>query len=398
MELNKENIKKIIFIIFVTILIFLGFQNLNIVGEILSTIIGLITPFILGLALAFILNILMVKLEKISFTKTKKNTGRKQSPKKVSSLKRTFSIILSFIVLILIITLVLGIVIPEFIKTIKTFAQNIPEVIETVQKYGTEIGEKYPEILEYTDIDEQFNKITTNDSETTKNLIKNVWNFVQKYSVGVIASSTKAITTLVGGVVNAIIAIIFAVYLLAQKEKLQNQFKKMMYAYISKEKCDKIMEVLSVSNNIFANFITGQFIEAIILGVLCFIGMLILKIPYAATVSVLIAFTALIPIAGAIMGMLIGVLLILSVAPFKALIFVVFFLILQQIEGNVIYPRVVGNSVGLPGIWVLVAITVGGGLFGIIGMLVFVPIVSVIYTLLRKDVNIKLKEKNINIE
>lgn len=396
MELNKENMKKVIFIIFVTILIFWGFQNINIVGGILAMIIGLITPFILGLALAFVLNILMVKFEKISFKKSKKRR-KKQHSKEVNVLKRTFTILLSFIVLILIITLVLGIVIPEFIKTIKTFAQNIPEVIETVQKFGLEMGEKYPEILEYTDIQETFNKITENDSDTTKNLIKSAWSFIQQYSVGVIASSTKAITTLVGGIVNLIIAIIFAVYLLSQKEKLQSQFRKMMYAYISKEKCDKIMEVLSISNSIFTNFITGQFVEAIILGILCFIGMLILKIPYAATVSVLIAFTALIPIVGAIVGMVIGVLLIISVQPFKALVFVTFFLVLQQIEGNVIYPRVVGNSVGLPGIWVLVAITVGGGLFGIIGMLVFVPIVSVIYTLLKKDVNSKLQEKNINV-
>ena len=396
MELNKENIKKIIFIIFVAILIFWGFQNLDIVGNAISMTIGLVIPFIWGLILAFILNILMVKLEKILFKTKKKKKRKTQEKTEISTLKRSLTMLLSFIILILIITLVLGLVIPEFIKTIKIFTQNLPGLVENIQKYIIKIEEKYPEIAEYTDLKNSFNNINT-DIISTQSIITNAWGFIQKYSIGIITSSTRVITTLVGGIVNAVIAIIFAVYLLVQKEKLQKQCKKIMYAYIKKEKCDKIMEVLNISNNIFTSFITGQCTEAVILGILCCIGMTILRIPYAIAISVLIAFTALIPIVGAIIGMVIGVFLIVSIEPIKAIVFIIFLLILQQVEGNLIYPKVVGNSVGLPGIWVLVAITIGGGLFGIVGMLVFVPIASIIYTLLRKDVNSKLQIKNINI-
>ena len=189
-----------------------------------------------------------------------------------------------------------------------------------------------------------------------------------------------------------VIAFVFAIYLLLQKETLIRQLKKLIYAYMRKDFAEKLLKIAKTSNNIFANFTTGQFTEALILGFLCFIGMLILQIPYALTISVLIAFTALIPIVGALIGTAVGVLLILAVSPLKAVVFVIFLLILQQIEGNIIYPKVVGNSVGLPGIWVLVAITIGGSLWGIVGMLVSVPLVSVLYTILRDNVNQKLQE------
>ena len=183
-----------------------------------------------------------------------------------------------------------------------------------------------------------------------------------------------------------------------QKEKLILQSKKLLYAYVQKDKADKVMRVARTANTTFTNFISGQFIEALILGFLCMLGMLILDIPHAVTIGVMIAFTALIPIVGAIIGTVIGAILILPVSPIKAVVFVIFLLILQQIEGNIIYPKVVGSSVGLPGIWVLVAISIGGSLWGLVGILLSVPLFSVIYAVLGENVNHKLKEKNLQIE
>ena len=190
------------------------------------------------------------------------------------------------------------------------------------------------------------------------------------------------------------IAVVFAIYLLAQKEKLLLQLNKVLNAYLPTTKVNKIRDVAKLTNRICANFVSGQCLEAVIIGVLCFIGMLILGIPYAATISVLIGVTALIPVYGAFIGTIVGAFLIFMVSPIKALIFVIFILILQQFEGNLIYPKVVGKSVGLPGIWVFVAVTIGASLAGVIGMLVSVPIASICYSIIATDVNYRTEAKN----
>ena len=201
-----------------------------------------------------------------------------------------------------------------------------------------------------------------------------------------------------GAVVTFVLALAFALYALVQKEKLILQAKKLLYAYVEEKKADKVMKVARTANTTFTNFISGQFIEALILGFLCMVGMLILGIPHAVTIGVMIAFTALIPIVGAIIGTVIGAILILPVSPIKAVVFVIFLLILQQIEGNIIYPKVVGSSVGLPGIWVLVAISIGGSLWGLVGILLSVPLFSVIYAVLGENVRERLKEKKLQVE
>ena len=196
----------------------------------------------------------------------------------------------------------------------------------------------------------------------------------------------------IGVVINLIISIIFAIYILTSKEKLQSQFIRILKAYLNKEQLEKILEIGRTSNKIFKNFFTVQCLEATILGSLCIIGMLILKIPYAVPIGILIGVTALIPVVGAFIGIIIGAVLIVSVNPIKVITFVVFVLILQQFEGNVIYPKVVGGSVGLPGMWVLVAVTIGGSLFGIVGMLLGVPVFSVVYTIFKNDVDKRLNK------
>ena len=201
------------------------------------------------------------------------------------------------------------------------------------------------------------------------------------------------ISSIISGIATFFIAIVFAVYILIDKEKLKEQVRKIVYAYLSKEKADKIVNIGNIASSTFKRFFTVQCLEATILGTLCLIGMLILRIPYALQIGILIGVTALIPIVGAFIGVIIGSVLILSVEPIKVIIFIVFVLILQQVEGNLIYPRVVGSSIGLPGMWVLVAVTVGGSIGGILGMLIGVPIATIIYTLLKNDVNKKLEQK-----
>ena len=213
-----------------------------------------------------------------------------------------------------------------------------------------------------------------------------------------LSSTVSVASSVIGGVVNFILAFTFSIYVVHQKERLGSQAKRLLYAYLPEARSDRIIEILSLSHKTFSNFITGQFTEAIILGALCFVGMSIFRFPYALMISVLVGFTALIPIVGAFIGTIVGALLIVTVSPIQALWFILFILVLQQIEGNLIYPRVVGTSVGLPGIWVLVAVTAGGSLYGIVGMLFSVPVSSVLYCLLRETVRRRVKERGIGRE
>ena len=210
--------------------------------------------------------------------------------------------------------------------------------------------------------------------------------------IKLLTSSISVITNVFSGIATFFIAIFFAMYILIDKEKLKEQTKKLIKAYLGEKRAEKIINVGRISNNIFRSFFTVQCLEATILGVLCILGMLILRIPYAVPIGVLVGVTALIPVVGCFIGIIIGAILILSINPVKVITFIIFVLILQQVEGNVIYPRVVGSSVGLPGMWVLVAVSVGGSLGGILGMLIGVPIASIIYTLVKKDVNKKLNK------
>ena len=238
------------------------------------------------------------------------------------------------------------------------------------------------------------------ENEDIKNAIQNINIDIEKIknqsiegAINLFTSSLGIIGGIFSGITNLIISIIFAIYMLISKEKIRKLTKNIIYAYIPEQKAKNIIKILRLSRDTFRKFITGQCIEACILGSLCALGMLILNIPYAITIGVLVGVTAIIPIVGAFLGVIVGAILIISVEPIKAVVFIIFFLILQQIEGNLIYPKVVGNSVGIPGLLVLFAVTVGGSLYGIVGMLLGLPVVSILYTMLKEDVSRRLEQK-----
>ena len=377
MENKKDNLKRIFVFCVILIIIYWGINNMNLIGNIINKIISIIFPFILGGALAFILNIPMTFFEKkLLNIKRKKKVFFKN--KKVV---RIVSLIFAIIVISFILYLIINLIVPELIDIVKLLIQNIPYYAEELNKI---IQNNTENIQEIDNIISNMNL----DTESIKNELMQI-------VTGVLNSSISIVVGVIGFITNLIIAIIFAIYILTGKEKLKSQISRLIQAYFDKEKANKIFETGNIANKTFKNFFTVQCLEATILGSLCIIGMLILNIPYAAPIGVLIGVTALIPVVGAFIGIIIGAILILSVEPIKVITFIIFVLILQQFEGNVIYPRVVGNSVGLPGMWVLMAVTVGGSLFGILGMLLGVPVFSVIYTILKNDTEKRLKSRGV---
>lgn len=381
-ELNKTNIKKILAIITFTIVLFWGLQNLTMVGKFFQFIFQLILPFILGICIAFILNVPMKLLENKIF----KNITKKKESQKSKKRKRIFSMMISIFLFLGILAFVIFLVVPELITTFGVFQQNIPSIAESFQSWLQEITQDYP------DLSSQIQSAEINwDS-----LKEQMWIFAQTGITTVLQSSIGFVVSAITSIINFVIGMVFAVYLLMQKEKLILQFKKLIYAYLKEEKADKILHIAKVSNKTFHDFISGQLLEACILGLLCFIGMLLLQIPYAVAISILVTVTALIPLVGAFIGTGVGIILIVVSSPIKAIIFLIFILILQQIEGNLIYPKVVGKSVGLPPIWVLVAITIGGSLLGLVGIIISVPVSSILYVLLRESVQDRLRKKEIH--
>ena len=377
MENKKDNLKRIFVFCVILIIIYWGINNMNLIGNIINKIISIIFPFILGGALAFILNIPMTFFEKkLLNIKRKKKVFFKN--KKVV---RIVSLIFAIIVISFILYLIINLIVPELIDIVKLLIQNIPYYAEELNKI---IQNNTENIQEIDNIISNMNL----DTESIKNELMQI-------VTGVLNSSISIVVGVIGFITNLIIAIIFAIYILTGKEKLKSQISRLIQAYFDKEKANKIFEIGNIANKTFKNFFTVQCLEATILGSLCIIGMLILNIPYAAPIGVLIGVTALIPVVGAFIGIIIGAILILSVEPIKVITFIIFVLILQQFEGNVIYPRVVGNSVGLPGMWALMAVTVGGSLFGILGMLLGVPVFSVIYTILKNDTEKRLKSHGV---
>ena len=367
---NKKELKKWIILIIVFLLGYWIINNVNEVGKLLKYLINIAFPFILGGCLAFIISIPMGFFER-KLTRQKSTKNKRQNLK----LKRVISMILAISVILLIIVLVITLIIPRLVEVIDLLIDNMPYYIEEITEFAKEHSEIMP------NINEILNKIN----------IEEIQNQIIKIIPNLLSSSISLVSSVIGVVADLFIAIIFAIYILIDKEKLKMQSKKILHTYLNKEKADKIINIGIISRNTFKNFFTVQCLEATILGSLCIIGMLILRIPYAISIGVLIGVTALIPVVGALIGIIIGAILIVVINPIKAITFIVFVIILQQIEGNLIYPKVVGNSVGLPGIWVLFAVTVGGSLGGIIGMLIGVPIMTIIYNLIRKKVNDKVE-------
>lgn len=378
MNLTKQDIKKIRGLILFTAAVCLGVIYINTIIGILVQTLHIFMPFLIGGCIAFLLNIPMRALECHLFSKIKN--------KYMIKFKRPVCIMLSIIFIIFILVVVVGTVAPQLTTTIAQLAEQIPVFFTQLTERVEDLFSNNPEIVAEL---EKLQSIELN----WKEMVLNTVNFL-KGGVGSVVNSTFSIASgIVNGFVSFFISFIFAIYILSQKEKLGSQVRSLLAAFLPEKQERQTLKVMALLNQNFSNFITGQCLEAVILGAMFFICMKLFQFPYALLVGVLIAFTALIPIVGAFIGCAVGTFLILIDSPIKALWFLILFLILQQIEGNLIYPHVVGNSVGLPSIWVLVAVSVGGSVMGITGMLIFIPLVSTVYTLLRECVHKRREEK-----
>lgn len=381
MELNQENIRKIKEIILFTAVIIVCLWKYETVLDILFFLLNILTPFILGGAIAFVLNVPMNFVQRHLF-KEERIRNRKVSQK----LARPVSMVLVLIAVFGIVAIVMFILIPQLGETFANLGRSIQAFIPQLQEWAARLFNDNKEIMD-----------TVNNLEFDWNKIMDTGiNFFKSGAGSVVDSTITAAKSIVSGLTTFFIAFVFAIYILLQKEKLGVQAKKVLFAFVRRGRAEATVEVLSLTYNTFSSFLTGQCVEAVILGSMFAVSMTILKLPYALLVGMLIAFTALVPIFGAFIGCGVGAFLIFMVDPMKALIFVVLFLVLQQIEGNLIYPHVVGNSVGLPSIWVLAAVSIGGSLMGVVGMLIFIPIVSVVYALFREIVYLKLKKNQID--
>lgn len=379
MDLSKLSMKKIRELIIFTVLLVVALWKFEVVIDVLKTIWGILFPFVLGGAIAFVINVPMSFLEKKIFGKTK--DGNKVGEK----LARPISLLLTIILAVGVIALVMFGVIPQLTRTMGSLMMSIATFIPQMQDWIREFSHNNQDIMKLV------NQVQFNPDQAIK------WGIsILGSGAGNMMNTTmSAVGSIVSGFATFFIAFSFACYILFQKEKLHVQIRKVFFAFIPKQKAEAFLKICSLTYQTFANFLTGQCVEAVILGSMFVVTLSILKMPYALLIGTLIAFTALIPIFGAFIGCAVGCFLIFMVNPKQAILFIIVFLILQQIEGNLIYPHVVGGSVGLPSIWVLAAVTIGGNLMGIVGMLIFIPLVSVLYTIFREFVYLHLKEKHI---
>lgn len=378
--------KDILFIISYVAIIIFALVNFDKIISVLGYVINVLSPFIIGALLAFVLNVLIKFIETKIFGKIKDGKVWKK-------IKRPLSITISLILVGLIIYFVMNLLIPQLRNSVSLFSETLPGYKEDV----IDIFEKF-------DVEE---KTIDKVSEYLDNFTKVITDYIKGNSKDVLSITTEVAASIISIVSKGIISLVFAIYIIAQKETLKRQVNKLMKAYLKPRVSDKITDIAVMSNKTFSNFVTGQCLEAIIFGVLCFFGMLALRLPYASTISVVIGFTALIPVFGSIIGTALGAFLILMISPVKAIIFIVFIIVLQQLEGNLIYPKVVGKSIGLPGMWVLFSVTIGASVAGIWGMLVATPLFSVLYSIFSKMINdrinknkvaIKVEEKNNKLE
>lgn len=379
MDLSNLSIKKIRELIVFTALLVVALWKFDVVLGVLKTIGQIIFPFILGGAIVFVINVPMSFLEKKIFENIKKEN------KAARKLARPVSLLLTIVLVIGVIALVMIGVIPQLTKTMGSLMINITDFIPQIKIWIRDFFHDNREIMNLVD------QVQFKPDQAIRWGISLLGN-----GAGNMMNTTvSAVGSVVSGLATFFIAFSFACYVLFQKEKLHVQVRKVLFAFLPKQKADAFLKVCSLTYRTFANFLTGQCLEAVILGCMFVVTLSILRMPYALLIGVLIAFTALIPIFGAFIGCAVGSFLIFMVSPKQAIIFIIVFLVLQQIEGNLIYPHVVGESVGLPSIWVLAAVTIGGNLMGIVGMLVFIPLLSVVYTIFRKVVYQRLKKRHI---
>ncbi|MEF9939520.1 MAG: AI-2E family transporter [Clostridium sp.] len=371
MNLNRETMKKLMLLILYTVAVLALFFHMDEAKNVFNRVLQLLLPFLLGAAIAFILNVPMRFVEKRLHLKAK------------NKLKRPLSLAVAILFVAFILGIVTFLLVPQLTDTILSLKDSVPVFFAQVKTTAEKIFIENPDAVNY------INSIQVD----WKSTVEKMAGFITTGAGSVLSSTVTAAMSIASGLTTFGIAFIFAIYILLQKENLGRQFKKMFYAYFPSAAVDEFIRICAMAEQTFSKFLTGQCTEAVILGTMFFVTLLIFRLPYALLIGVLIAFTALIPIFGAFIGCAVGIFLTLMVSPVQAFWFTVIFFVLQQLEGNLIYPHVVGNSVGLPSIWVLAAVSLGGSMMGIVGMLIFIPFCSVCYALLREDVNRNIEKK-----
>ena len=371
---NKTFLRNVLGIATFCILLYWGLQNMDRVGGFLGTVAGLLMPFLIGAAMAFILNVPMRAIET-------------HLPQKLQRAHRGISLVITLAGVIGVVMVVSLLVLPQLQNTVQTIAARMPAFWAQAQEWANELMIRYPELADW---------LSDAGNLNMRNVTQQVMDWLKNGGLALVGNTVTAATGIISGFVNFFIAFIFAIYLLFQKETLSRQGRMLLFAWMRPEHAEKVLEVLRLANKTFSNFLSGQCLEACILGALFAVGMLLFRMPYVLLVSVLVAVTALIPVFGAFIGCFVGAFLILIQNPMQAVVFVILFLVIQQIEGNLIYPRVVGSSVGLPSVWVLTAVTLGGSMFGVVGMLVMIPLCSVLYSLLRTATRNRLSKREVS--
>ena len=375
MEWNKQNIRSLLLVICGGVAFYVALQNLGAVVLGLRWLMGILSPFLLGGTIAFILNVPMRAIERQLFPR--KRRGGK--------LRRPLALVLTLLAVIGVLTLAVCVIGPGVGDASRSVVEQIPTAMERLEEQLTLLETYLPQLEAFI--------VDLNVDWTA--LSQKMIALAKGWGGNLISTGGGLIGGVVSGVSTFVIGLIFSFYLLMQKEKLARQGRQVLYALLPERKADHALDILRLASRTFSSFLSGQCLEAVILGTLFVIAMTIFRMPYALLVGVLIALTALIPIVGAFIGCAVGAILIAITDPWKALMFIVLFLVLQQIEGNLIYPHVVGSSVGLASIWVLAAVTLGGNLMGIVGMLFFIPLCSVLYALFRGYVQKRLVEKKV---
>ncbi len=385
MELNKKMLRNIFLVVAGCIVLYWLLHETERVSTVLGTVTGLFSPFIVGAAIAFILNVPMRAIE----------GWLKKIPK--AGTRRGLAILLTLLAVLLVLTGVVYLVIPQVVATIETLAAEIPGFVTRVAQWGRDWLQSNPELLQWLNENTDFSATDwTSLLQRVFTELGNRLSSIMDQLSSVVDQAFNFVVTLGNGIFNAVLSLVFALYCLSRKEILARQGRRILYSIVPERFGDEAVRILRMANATFSNFISGQCLEAVILGIMFVIGMSIFGMPYMPLVSVIIAVTALVPIVGAFVGCILGAFFILVDNPVMAFWFVMMFLVLQQIEGNLIYPRVVGTSIGLPGMWVLVAVAVGGDLMGVGGMLLMIPLSSVLYALAREYTGKRLRAKGID--
>ena len=377
MHIERRTLRNVFLGVFGCILLYWLLHETDRVRSVYLFFKNIFSPFVIGAAIAFVLNVPMRGIENML-------KGVKKR-----SLRRTIAVVLTFVCIGLVLFLVVRLLLPQLTDTVQSLIARLPAFFNSAIEKVKELLNDNPQLMEWVKANTELEDFDWAE------LVEKIVTFAGSGVTTVLSGAFSAIGSLSSGIFNGVISLVFGLYCLFRKEILARQARRLAYAFLPERVCDESIRILRLTNVTFSNFISGQCLEAVILGCLFALSMLIFRMPYIPLVSVLVAVTALVPIVGAFVGCILGAFFILVDNPIQAVWFVVMFLVIQQFEGNVIYPKVVGKSVGLPGMWVLLAVTMGGELMGVAGMLVMIPLVSVFYTLMREITNNRLAKRGI---